>query len=489
MRIGEAIHLSVVSSVCCAVIAGVAVTAMADPARLGPGQPFFVAGAPIGVAFARGGDELIALGDGRLRAWHVDTGRERFDLAISEGRAGVLAAMGDRIALVAGRAIELRRASDGRLEKRLVEPALPAQLAFADAATLAEADRAGEIALVDLASGARRVLAPAGGGLACFAADGGVVLACRGGRLLRWNTRDRRAAAPLDVGDVQSLAAAQTTLAVASHGIVQVLARDDGSVQHEIAVGDTAWSLALSDDGQRLAVPRGDGIDVYDVASGQRLHRDRPHAAVREVGFTPDGARIVARHGDGLVRAWRAADGAPAAATAADLPEPQRCAAPHAPPWQMARDCSAGILVDAQTGRVRIWRAGAREITVALPPRSTVLAAFAGRALALATVPLEPAYDPRTQKVVRRAELLYLDEGGLRWRCTLGGGAAALSLAADGKRLALALDDAVLVFARERCEPARLAQHSPVRALAFSPDRTALAVGLADATVASLPVR
>lgn len=481
--------MSKASFVCQALIIGVWATASAEAARLGPAQPFFIVGAPVGVAFAGGGDELIALGDGRLRAWDVATARQRFDLAIPGGRTGLLAATDDRIALIAGDSVELRRTSDGQLEKRFVEAAIPVQLAFADATTLAEADSAGGITLIDVVSGARRVLAPAQGGLACFAAGDGVVFACRDDRLLRWNIRSTSPAAPLHVGDVQCLAVASTSLAVAGGGKVRLLARDNGRVQHEIAIADTAWSLALSANGLRLAVPRGDGIDVYDVASGQRLHPDRPHATVRQVGFSADGRRIVARDGDGPLRAWHVTDGSAAPADIADLPTPPRCSAPHAPPWQMARDCRAGILVNATDGRVRIWRAGAGETAVVLPPRLTLLTAFGDHTLALATVPLEPAYDPKTQQAQRRTELLYLDERRVRWRCTFDGGAAALSVTADGKRLALALDDAVLVFVSTGCAPTRSAQPAPVRALAFSADGSTVAAGLADATVVSLPVR
>jgi hypothetical protein len=76
----------------------------------------------------------------------------------------------------------------------------------------------------------------------------------------------------------------------------------------------------------------------------------------------------------------------------------------------------------------------------------------------------------------------------VRWRRTLDGRFGALAARHDGARIAVAVDDDVLVLSAAAAAPVRLPEPAAPRALAFSPAGDALAAGLADGTVAVLPV-
>src|SRR5262249_29221648 len=71
------------------------------------------------------------------------------------------------------------------------------------------------------------------------------------------------------------------------------------------------WSATFSADGTRVLTADDASARMWDAASGRALftmsHRDTVYRAV----FSPDGARIVTAGGDGTVRIWNAATGAP----------------------------------------------------------------------------------------------------------------------------------------------------------------------------------
>src|SRR5262249_3643374 len=63
-------------------------------------------------------------------------------------------------------------------------------------------------------------------------------------------------------------------------------------------------------DGTRLATAGGDGVHVFDVATGADA-TDRGHAGdVGSIAFAPDG-KTIASSGGGSIRLWDAASGAP----------------------------------------------------------------------------------------------------------------------------------------------------------------------------------
>ena len=67
---------------------------------------------------------------------------------------------------------------------------------------------------------------------------------------------------------------------------------------------------AFSPDGSQLAIPFGygnpgaDGVEVLDVASGERVTRLRTEAEVRSVAFSPDGRLLASGHVDGTALVW-----------------------------------------------------------------------------------------------------------------------------------------------------------------------------------------
>ena len=99
--------------------------------------------------------------------------------------------------------------------------------------------------------------------------------------------------------------------------------RDDGTVRlwtlgeapallAELQVGAAVTSLAFSPDGARLAAGDGGGmLHVWTLGDPPALWTEQttPHGTVRSVAFSPDGARLMTAGSDGTMMLW-AADGA-----------------------------------------------------------------------------------------------------------------------------------------------------------------------------------
>ena len=70
-------------------------------------------------------------------------------------------------------------------------------------------------------------------------------------------------------------------------------------------------SVAFSPDGSLLAVSRGLGVEIVDVASSHPLHVLTGHTnSVTGVAFSPDGALLATASADGTARLWDPATGA-----------------------------------------------------------------------------------------------------------------------------------------------------------------------------------
>lgn len=74
---------------------------------------------------------------------------------------------------------------------------------------------------------------------------------------------------------------------------------------------DTAFGLAFSPDGKRIATGCRDGkVRVWDASDGKlQLTIDHGATTVRSVGYTPDGSQIISGGWDGRVVFWKAASG------------------------------------------------------------------------------------------------------------------------------------------------------------------------------------
>src|SRR5262249_21338838 len=68
---------------------------------------------------------------------------------------------------------------------------------------------------------------------------------------------------------------------------------------------------AFSPDGAIVAMPIGNAVALFEVATGRRLHHDAstPVWYVDSAAWSPSGDRIVTGHHDGFVRVWDAATG------------------------------------------------------------------------------------------------------------------------------------------------------------------------------------
>jgi WD40 repeat protein/tetratricopeptide (TPR) repeat protein len=114
--------------------------------------------------------------------------------------------------------------------------------------------------------------------------------------------------------------------------------------------------LAFSPDGRTFAVLWPDGVQRYDIASGQAVGGRLPCAAAQCLAFRPDGKRLLAGGKAGTLYAWDAATGAevpplPAAAPGADVH--QLGFAPDGKTLFTAHDGGTVRLWDAATGKPR----------------------------------------------------------------------------------------------------------------------------------------
>ncbi|MGH3977237.1 MAG: WD40 repeat domain-containing protein, partial [Pseudonocardiaceae bacterium] len=113
----------------------------------------------------------------------------------------------------------------------------------------------------------------------------------------RWNRT-----ALLDVSGLGDLTAAPELAAAAVAG------RDSADVM--IAPAGEASGVALSPDGALLAVTRGQGVEIIDLASGDVLRVLNGHTnGVTGVAFSPDGALLATASWDNTTRLWNPATG------------------------------------------------------------------------------------------------------------------------------------------------------------------------------------
>jgi WD40 repeat protein len=179
-----------------------------------------------------------------------------------------------------------------------------------------------------------------------------------------------------------------------------------------------------------------------------RAHPGRIHA----LAVSPGGDVIASAGEDGTVATWRLDDGAPIARIDPTI------GAVRAIAWD------GDALVAAGERGVARWIDGTTAITTLAPEAGTAL-----------------AIGPGGERFVgdARGMLIRLGDGG--WRVdTLGRTIHALSLVADGSRLAVASDDGRvrLVDPRDGAVVSTVGSHEfPVMAVAFSPDGGALASG------------
>jgi WD40 repeat protein len=113
-------------------------------------------------------------------------------------------------------------------------------------------------------------------------------------------------------GRVWSLAAGPHLAAAAcGDGRVRLWALDGPWTMQLNEDEQRTWSVALSEDGTRLAAASGDGIArVWELPSGRKLWEHRAHAGrIRSMALDRDGSLLLTGGGDGVARLWRLPDG------------------------------------------------------------------------------------------------------------------------------------------------------------------------------------
>jgi WD40 repeat protein len=313
----------------------------------GLGIPFALAFAPDGLRLASGGLDVWDLQDGSLLASLPEHLPPAQDLAISpDGSLAALAGFGQ---------VELRRVSDGQVERVIADPGLEVNaVAFSpDGALLAGACADGTARLWRVRDGRYLTLmAPPTGRLwsVAFSPDGTqILIGGEDGLIQRYEiikdiitleVREPYLAAKLVFSPVGTLFGVLTSsgasirdvefrltrqisgvgledmafsvdggaLALAGREILQVIDVGTGldfysqfDPQHAAPT-----ALAYSDNGAFLAVGRADGsIDILWASDGLLLRTLTGHRSrVRHLAFTPDAMQLLSAADDGTVRVW-----------------------------------------------------------------------------------------------------------------------------------------------------------------------------------------
>jgi WD40 repeat protein len=154
---------------------------------------------------------------------------------------------------------------------------------------------------------------------AAFSGDGEfLATADSGGQVLLWDAAAGRLVSrppPTFVLPVFGMDFSPDATRLALSGIAtRVFSVADGgqSVATEFTLDGPSHAVAFSGDGALIAVARADDrlVDVWDVASRQRLHSFRPPEAVDDsalsfaVSFSQDGGTVAAGNADGTTVAW-----------------------------------------------------------------------------------------------------------------------------------------------------------------------------------------
>jgi WD40 repeat protein len=176
----------------------------------------------------------------------------------------------------------------------------------------AENDRA-EVGVWDVATGRRTATLPQMLGRPCgFSADGRFLVTTNWTDLRVWDTRRKKAFAPLTphVGNMNSAAVSPRENIVAgggSDGTVTLWDMTTGRVKKELrGPANFIISVAFSPDGKTLAAGgQNETVRLWDVASGAEVATFRGHTGVvHGVAFSPTGETLATTSWDGTTKLW-----------------------------------------------------------------------------------------------------------------------------------------------------------------------------------------
>ena len=101
-------------------------------------------------------------------------------------------------------------------------------------------------------------------------------------------------------------------VAVGDFGLLRIIDATTGKTERTISLpGSWGHQPAFSPDGTVVAMAIQNGLGIFDVKTGLRLHHDErtPEGDLKHAAWSANGDRIVTGHGDGEIRVWEAMTG------------------------------------------------------------------------------------------------------------------------------------------------------------------------------------
>jgi WD40 repeat protein len=252
---------------------------------------------------ARGRVIVTAGDDGTARLWDAHANDQLTPIDRRDGPVDALFA-GTRVVTAAGREARVLSRT-GSLLRRIDAPAAITTVA-AHGNSLALADAGGELELATLPGPPRTIRGMRVTALA-YTPDGTLVTASRDGTIRIWrNATPTRIGHP--PGPIVELSATRAhVLTRTARDGVRIRSLDGRLVQTLTA---RAQRAALAPEGTLAATTTANDVELWDVETGELLHRLRGHRSlVTDVEFSPDGTLVVTASNDHDARIWDVGSG------------------------------------------------------------------------------------------------------------------------------------------------------------------------------------